>query len=377
MNSIELLEQIAVGSQSIVHKANYNGQLCAIKQFIDEGVGFPEKSYMTEKIILQETNIITMYGYDDNKKMLMLPLAEMDLFTFSREDHLTSMKTLLDIMTQLLADIQKVHSTGYVHKDVKPENVLLFKKYMDENNLSMDKYRFCLVDFALADKIDCESVIAGTKHFMPRNIRKKRTHIYNGTEDTYAALVLFFDLLDFIKDPKFEVEIGLLKLLKHSRDAYLLDGILQYLSLLTTDCNPNLTNYIPEDLIPKISEKQSEIVEQDRIKHSQDKELSVINITKEQHVDKMEFVTNQYSSIVYELNNIKEIINKTINNLKKRNSNNKLAFNHYESIISHINTVIKIIENNPTIDNRIKNKSELFSEYNRTCIKINHLSLKK
>ena len=71
------------------------------------------------------------------------------------------------IVLQLIEALQCVHEAGYVHRDIKPDNIM-FKKFEDDK----DKFLLQLIDFGLVTSIKKASKLkekvnaAGTLNYM-------------------------------------------------------------------------------------------------------------------------------------------------------------------------------------------------------------------
>ncbi|MEM7166850.1 MAG: protein kinase [Planctomycetota bacterium] len=107
------------------------------------------------------------------------------------------------VLVQLLRALSRVHALGWVHGDVKPEN-LLFREPLADTPPEL-----CLIDFGLAhpERRPCEERVLGTVYYMaPEQILGARA---DGRADLYAVGVLAYQLftgrLPFHSRERFEV----------------------------------------------------------------------------------------------------------------------------------------------------------------------------
>lgn len=93
------------------------------------------------------------------------------------------------VLVHLLRALARVHAIGWVHGDVKPEN-LIFREPLGD-----DTPELCLIDFGLAhpERRPCEERVLGTVYYMaPEQILGARA---DGRADLYAVGVLAYQLL--------------------------------------------------------------------------------------------------------------------------------------------------------------------------------------
>lgn len=146
-----IIEQIGSGSFGEVYLAEHkNGKKVAVKVEDKKKANRIESEYEIYRH-LQANNFVigvpTMYDYlqspDYNIMVMQLlgPNLE-DLFVeYSRS---FSMSTIFMLATQLLVLLEKLHGTGYIHRDIKPNNFLIG---MDENISQV-----YIMDFGLSKK---------------------------------------------------------------------------------------------------------------------------------------------------------------------------------------------------------------------------------
>ncbi len=108
------------------------------------------------------------------------------------------LKTNLEIIFALLGVLHEIHKTGYVHRDVKPDNIIF-----DENNLKVT-----LLDFGFSGIVDSKlrseeeepfspdpEDIVGSVQYMPPEALKGEAYTLNKKFDVYSAGVILYWLL--------------------------------------------------------------------------------------------------------------------------------------------------------------------------------------
>lgn len=97
-----------------------------------------------------------------------------------------------EIFSQLLHAVDEIFSIDYIHRDIKPDNILVY-------TYSETKIEIGLADFGLAVRRNTTAHVAGSAQYLHPNMAKRTYHTYRGFEDMYAlgtTLVLIVSLLD-------------------------------------------------------------------------------------------------------------------------------------------------------------------------------------
>jgi len=141
MNEITKLEEIGSGAQAKVYRAKYFNNLVTLKYFKN----IDWKSFANELVILsnlKHPNIPNFLGIvHDNLSIglifefiLGVPLSKLDFVNFP-----DSIK--LKIIKELCSVVEYIHSKSYIHRDIKPDNILV-----DVDN----NYQLYLIDFGIS-----------------------------------------------------------------------------------------------------------------------------------------------------------------------------------------------------------------------------------
>jgi serine/threonine-protein kinase len=193
----EIVEKIKDGSIGTVWKAtNSKGQAFAVKQLSQKNAARPEKIKQFKKEAtltakLQHRNIIKVHDYVDSTGALPCFIMEY----FESENLKYAMWHLPDrvnshefhILRQVADALNYIHSQGIIHKDLKPENVLI-----------NERSEIRLIDFSLGqNKMDrllqFSRRVEGTPLYMaPEQIQGLKC---DARTDIYAFGVLTYELL--------------------------------------------------------------------------------------------------------------------------------------------------------------------------------------
>lgn len=141
---------------------------------------------------LSHPNVVAVYdqGADDGTVFLAMEhVAGRTLRDLMREKGRLSARQTLDVMESVLAALGAAHHAGIVHRDVKPENVLL-----------ADDGRIKVADFGLARAVSgatshtsATGVLMGTVAYLsPEQVERG---VADPRSDVYAAGILLFEML--------------------------------------------------------------------------------------------------------------------------------------------------------------------------------------
>jgi serine/threonine-protein kinase len=141
---------------------------------------------------LSHPNVVAVYdqGADDGTVFLAMEhVAGRTLRDLMREKGRLSARQTLEIMESVLAALGAAHHAGIVHRDVKPENVLL-----------ADDGRIKVADFGLARAVSgatshtsATGVLMGTVAYLsPEQVERG---VADPRSDVYAAGILLFEML--------------------------------------------------------------------------------------------------------------------------------------------------------------------------------------
>lgn len=155
-NKYEIISRIGEGGYGIVYKAremgtNYIVTLKQIKKEISESNETITQNVHNEIELLQNlkgnSNIIGLKDYQFNPKkeqiFIIYDYHEFDIYSLIYRREAFSVRQVKSYFRQMINSLLSVHSQGFIHGDVKPENFLISNK----NEIK-------LIDFGLSMRID-------------------------------------------------------------------------------------------------------------------------------------------------------------------------------------------------------------------------------
>ncbi|KAG5520068.1 hypothetical protein PMAC_001144 [Pneumocystis sp. 'macacae'] len=168
INSLEITNKIlGYGSHgTIVYEGSFEGRKVAVKRMLLE---FYEIAFR-EITLLQESdghpNVIRYYCKQKSDKFLYIALelccaSLYDIIERSSEfSWLSKLTNVSNILYQIALGIQYLHSLKIVHRDIKPQNILLVPLHLESDNnkdaKQLDNIRIVISDFGLCKKLELD-----------------------------------------------------------------------------------------------------------------------------------------------------------------------------------------------------------------------------
>ena len=167
-NRYEIIERVGIGGMSYVYKAYdlKTKKIVAIKELKDELVDDEEfvSKFESEAIAsksIKHKNVVSAYDVVHDGRLYYIVLEYADGITLNKyireKGHLTNEETI-DIAIQVASGLESAHKKGIIHRDVKPQNVVISK-----NNIAK------ITDFGIARAISSNTKnisVIGTVHYI-------------------------------------------------------------------------------------------------------------------------------------------------------------------------------------------------------------------
>jgi serine/threonine-protein kinase len=192
-----ILEQIGSGGMAIVYKAEdvKTGKPVAIKFLKPEFSEDDEFSLRFQREAdaisrMMHHNIVNLLdvGYEDNHRFLVMEYVQgRTLKELIREKGRMQPDIAAQITLRILAALRHAHQNGIIHRDVKPQNILVH----DDGHIKV-------ADFGIAAKMDSETLaqtdnVIGSVHYIsPEQASGKEIDV---TSDIYSVGVVFYEML--------------------------------------------------------------------------------------------------------------------------------------------------------------------------------------
>ncbi len=234
----EITELIGVGGMADVYKAIdvMENRVVAVKILKDEFSHNEEflRRFRNESkaiAVLSHPNIVKIYdvGFTDEIQFIVMEYIDgITLKEFIEQQGVLRWKDALHFVTQILRALQHAHDKGIVHRDIKPQNIMLFA---DGTIKVMD---FGIARFSRVDGKTISDKTIGSVHYIsPEQARGDMT---DERSDIYSVGVMLYEMLTGRKP--FDGENPVAIALKHMQE----------------------TAVPPRDIMPSIPEALEEIV---------------------------------------------------------------------------------------------------------------------
>ena len=193
----EILELIGVGGMADIYKANdiIEDKIVAVKILrndLAEDDDFLRRFRNESKAIalLSHPNIVKIFdvGFTDKIQFLVMEFIDgITLTEFIEQQGVLKWKDAIHFTVQILRALQHAHDRGIVHRDIKPQNIMLLQ---DGTIKVMD---FGIARFAREEGKTVSDKTIGSVHYI--SPEQARGDITDEKSDLYAVGVMLFEML--------------------------------------------------------------------------------------------------------------------------------------------------------------------------------------
>jgi len=193
----EIQEVLGVGGMAIVYRAydNIDDRPVAVKVLKEEYLANEEfrrrfKNESKAIAMLSHPNIVKVYdvSYGERLQYIVMEYVEgITLKEYIEQRRVIPWKEAVHFLTQILRALQHAHDRGVVHRDVKPQNVML----LHSGNIKVTD--FGIARFTRSEtRTMTENAIGSVHYISPEQARGDLT---DGKSDIYSVGVVLYEML--------------------------------------------------------------------------------------------------------------------------------------------------------------------------------------
>lgn len=193
----EIQEIIGVGGMSVVYKAydNVDDRIVAVKILKDEFLtndDFVRRFKNESKAIalLSHPNIVKVYDVSFGERLQYIVMEYVDGITlkeYIQKQNAITWNDALFFTTQILTALQHAHDKGIVHRDIKPQNIILL------SNGNIKVADFGIARFSRSDTKTLTDTAIGSVHYIsPEQAKGEFT---DERADIYSVGVVLYEML--------------------------------------------------------------------------------------------------------------------------------------------------------------------------------------
>lgn len=193
----EIREIIGVGGMAVVYKAydNIDDRIVAVKILKEEFLANEEfrrrfKNESKAIAVLSHPNIVKVFdvSFGDRLQYIVMEYVEgITLKEYIEQQHVINSKEVVHFITQILRALQHAHDKGIVHRDIKPQNIML----LQNGNIKVTD--FGIARFSRSEtRTMTESAIGSVHYVSPEQARGETT---DEKTDIYSVGVLMYEML--------------------------------------------------------------------------------------------------------------------------------------------------------------------------------------
>ncbi|MDD6062333.1 MAG: Stk1 family PASTA domain-containing Ser/Thr kinase [Oscillospiraceae bacterium] len=193
----ELREIMGVGGMAVVYKAydNIDDRIVAVKILKDEYLSNEDfrrrfKNESKAIAVLSHPNIVKVFdvSYGDRMQYIVMEFVEgITLKEYMGQQGRLSYKEIIYFMTQILRALQHAHDKGIVHRDIKPQNIMLLE------NGTIKVTDFGIARFSRSETQTMAGSAVGSVHYISPEQAKGETT--DNKADIYSVGVMLYEML--------------------------------------------------------------------------------------------------------------------------------------------------------------------------------------
>ncbi len=209
----DIREIIGVGGMAIVYKAYdiIDDRIVAVKVLKEEYLANEEfrrrfKNESKAIAVLSHPNIVRVYdvNYGDKLQYIVMEHVEgITLKEYIEQQEIINQKEAVYFVMQILRALQHAHDKGVVHRDIKPQNIMLLE------NGTIKVADFGIARFSRSETRTLSDSAIGSVHYI--SPEQARGDVTDDRADLYSVGVMFYEMLTgklpFVADSSVSVAI--------------------------------------------------------------------------------------------------------------------------------------------------------------------------
>lgn len=193
----EIQELIGVGGMAMVYKAHdiLDDKIVAIKILKDEFLGNEEfirrfKNESKAIAVLSHPNIVKVYDVSFGDRIQYIVMEYIDGITlkeYIEQQNVVPWKEAVHFTVQILQALQHAHEKGIVHRDVKPQNIML----LQDGTIKVTDFGIARINNGETKTITNKAI--GSEHYIAPE--QKKGGVTDGKADIYSVGVMLYEML--------------------------------------------------------------------------------------------------------------------------------------------------------------------------------------